>query len=94
MARADAVMTKLKFRDLGPANSGGLPQGLRSAICCGAGRERVRIFRGDAVRGGPTDERFERNATGWQPLVRVVRARSVAVRPGALVDREASLAVP
>ena len=92
MSRANAIAAKLVFRRLGPADSGGLPRCPRRPVRCARCHRAVTVGR-TAVRCGPAHECLQRGATRRRPLVVVLGARSVAVRPGGLVDREATVAV-
>src|SRR2546430_12533856 len=77
---------------LGPADSGYLPRTFRTAVRRTSGDRCVAVH-WRTVRCGPTDQRLQCDAARRRPLVPVIRARRVAVRPSSLVDREAAVAV-
>ena len=78
------------FRGLGSADSGRLRRRPGTPIRPTRGNG-MPVRRRRSVRHGPTNERFEGNSASRRPTMRVVRVRSVAVRPRALVDRQAAV---
>src|SRR5438034_335005 len=66
-------------------------------VCCAwvpvqcTRHERLLVLGRSPIRHGPPHERFQSNSAGWRPTMGLVRARTVAIRPGTLMDRQAAI---